>query len=294
MIRMLAAFFVICSSSGFVMQQAAPPSPNPLLRHYREGEKLTYHMKGINEAWHYEIQADGVVKKDSAGTYSEEYRWSHLISDGQETALTPANQDLRQEVTLDPNHNPTFPNLSKVGPQIIGPSTDLVTFYTDLWLTTKIGKLVHAGDHFYFKRSTPNSWADGSYVSLGEDSIDFDFMLEEVSPSDNTATLLVRHVPPEKPEIRLPADWMHKPVADTANNWVEVRRAKDGKYLAAVGKESFAVEMKISLKDGKILSGSIDNPVDTVERECEDAALTHCGDPKPHHIHRQIEMLLMQ
>src|SRR5215467_7653886 len=102
--------------------QTTPASPSfPLHRQYHDGEKLTYHMKGINEAWHYEIQADGVVKKDSAGTYSEEYRWSHLISDGQETALTPANQDLRQEVTLDPNHNPTFPNLSKVGPQIIGP-----------------------------------------------------------------------------------------------------------------------------------------------------------------------------
>lgn len=294
MMKVLAMFLVICSGSGFVMQQGATPNPNPLLRHYHDGEKLTYHMKGINETWHYEIQADGVVRKDSAGTYSEEYRWSHLISDNQETALTPANQDLRQEVTLDPNHNPTFPNLSKVGPQIVGPITDLMTFYIDLWMTVKIGQLVRAGDHFYFKRGTPNSWADGSYVLIGEDSIDFDFTLKDVHPSDNTAILVVRHVPPEKPEIRLPADWMHKPVADTANNWVEVRKIKGGKYLAAIGKESFVVEMKISLKDGKILSGSMDNPVETEERECDDAALVHCGNPKPHHIHRQIEMVLQQ
>jgi hypothetical protein len=25
---------------------------NPLRRHYRDGEKLAYHMKGINEDWH--------------------------------------------------------------------------------------------------------------------------------------------------------------------------------------------------------------------------------------------------
>jgi hypothetical protein len=32
-----------------------------LLRRYREGEKLTYHMKGIDEDWHYEIQAEILI-----------------------------------------------------------------------------------------------------------------------------------------------------------------------------------------------------------------------------------------
>src|SRR6202043_116361 len=116
--------------------------------------------------------------------------------------------------------------------------------------------------------------------------------LKDVNRSDNTATVIVRHVPPEKPEIRLPADWMSKPVAGTPNNWVQVTRIKNGKYLAAVGKETFDVEIRLSLVDGKILSGSIDNPVETTERECEDAALTKCGDPKAHGIRRRIEISL--
>jgi hypothetical protein len=62
------------------------------------------------------------------------------------------------------------------------------------------------------------------------------------------------------------------------------------KYLAAVGKETFDVERKLSLTDGKILSGSITNPVETIERECLDAALTTCGDPKPHAIKREIQV----
>jgi hypothetical protein len=99
-------------------------------------------------------------------------------------------------------------------------------------------------------------------------------------------------VAPEKPEIRLPADWMTKSVADTPNNWVQVTKTKAGKYLAAVGKETFDVEISVSLADGKILSGTIDNPVETTERECEDAALTKCGDPKPRGIRRQIEISL--
>jgi hypothetical protein len=96
--------------------------------------------------------------------------------------------------------------------------------------------------------------------------------------------VLIRHVPPENPEIRLPAEWMRKPVAGAPNNWVQIQKTKDGKYLAAVGKETFDGEIKLSLVDGKIVSASIDNPVETMERECAGVALTECGARKPHMI----------
>jgi hypothetical protein len=292
MIKMLAVILLICGGSNLLAAQALPDEQNVLLRRYREGEKLTYHMKGINEDWHYEIQADGIVKKDSTGTYFEEYGWSNLISDHQKVALSPASLDFRQQLTLDSNHNPAFPNLSQVDSRLIGPITDLMAFYVDLQLAVRTGKLAHPGDHFYFKRGAPNSWADGTHVLTGENAIDFDLTLKDVNRPDSTATLVVRHVPPEKPEIRLPADWMRKPVAVTANNCVQARTTKSGKYLAAVGKETFDVETKLSLADGKILSGSMDNRVETIARECEDAALTRCSGPRPHPIRRQIEISL--
>ena len=173
---------------------------------------------------------------------------------------------------------------------MIGPITDWMTFYVDLWLANKLNTLNHAGDHFYFKRGAPNSWADGNYVVLGEDSIDFDFTLKEVNQPQKIATLVVRHVPPEKPEIKIPVEWMRAPVADTPNNWVEVEKGPNGKYLAEVGKETFEVQIKVSLVDGRILSAKIDNPVEAISRECTDAALTSCTDPVPHHILRQIEV----
>lgn len=265
---------------------------NPLLRRYREGEKLTYHMKVVNEQWHYEIQADGVVKKSADGTYLEEYRWSHFMSDGQMLTPTLAGMNSFQQLTLDPNHPPIVPNLGQVDPRMIGPITDLLTFYVDVWMAVKADKLANAGDHFYVKRGTPASWADGNYTLLGEDSIDFDFTLKEVNGSNGTATLVVRHVPPEKPEVKFPVDWMRKPVAGTPNNWVQVQKTKGGKYLAASGKETFDVHIVLSLSDGKILSVHMDNPVKTVERECTDAALSQCGEPKPHFIRRQVEMSL--
>ena len=50
------------------------------------------------------------------------------------------------------------------------------------------------------------------------------------------------------------------PVADSANNWVEVKKTKNGKYAAGVGKETFDVTITISTADGRILSASMDTP----------------------------------
>jgi hypothetical protein len=290
--KMIASVGHIFAAAILLVAQDLTGDHIALLRRYHEGEKLTYRMKGSNESWHYEIQADGVVKKDPAGNYFEEYGWSNLVSDNQKVALSPASLGFRQQVSLDPNRNPAIPNLSQVDTRLIGPITDFMTFYADLWLAEKTGQLTHAGDHFLFKHGKPNSWADGTYVLIGEDALDFDFTLKEVKHSENTATLLIRHVPPQNPEINLPAEWMRKPVANTANNWVQVQKMEQGKYLAAVGKETFEVEITLSLIDGKILSGQIDNAVETIERQCADSALTTCGDSKPHSIRRQIAIKL--
>jgi len=271
-------------------KQSAAETPGLLARRYQEGEKLSYHMKGVNEKWRYEIQTDGVVKRDSSGRYFEEYTWSHLISDGVPVTFSSTTSNFRQIVSLAPETPPSLPNLSQVDPRLIGPITDWMTFYVDLWLANRLKKLSHAGDHFYFKRGTPNSWADGKHVSLGEDSIDFDFTLKNVNQTDEIATLLVRHVPPEKPEIRIPVEWMRPPVADTPNNWVEVEKRPNDKYLAEVGKETFDVHIEVSLANGKILSAKINNPVEAVLRECADATLTNCTASVPHHILRQIEI----
>ena len=54
------------------------------------------------------------------------------------------------------------------------------------------------------------------------------------------------------------------------------------------------VLLTVSLADGKILAGTMDNVVKTVQRTCDDDALTHCTDPAPHEIHRKIEIELVR
>jgi hypothetical protein len=44
---------------------------------------------------------------------------------------------------------------------------------------------------------------------------------------------------------------MRAPVADTPNNWVEVEKRGEKKIVAEVGKEAFAVEINVSLQNGK-------------------------------------------
>lgn len=281
--------------SGPAILAAQPPSQpqNPLHRQYREGETLVYNMTGLNESWHYTIRADGVVKKDAGGVYVEEYRWSHMISDGQPAQLSPATDTFRQRLTLDPDQPPAIPDLGKVDPRLIGPITDFMAFYSDLWLANKLNVLTHAGDHFYFKNPMgPASWADGARVLVGESAIDFDMTLKSVDAAAGTAVLIVRHVPPEKPATHLTAPWMQTPVGDTQNNWVQVTKTRDG-YDVGVGQETFTVEITLSLADGKILHATMDNLVKTIQRSCTDAALTQCDAAKPHDITREIEISLV-
>src|SRR5262249_35198514 len=152
----------------------------------------------------------------------------------------------------------TMPDLSKVQPGLIGPVTDLLTFYADLFLATHAGQLRKPGDRFFFANPIAASWADGTRVLIGEDSIDFDIQLTGIDRSRGVATLLVKHVPPKAQKIRMPAEWMREPVAGVPNNWVQVRRAAGG-YIGAVGKETFDVELTISLSAGEILSATMDN-----------------------------------
>jgi hypothetical protein len=260
------------------------------VRRYRDGEKLTYHMKGNEDGKRYEIRASGVVKRDAQGHSYEEYAWSNLVREGVPVALPPASVQFRQVLSLDPELTPSLPNLAQV-PVLIGPITDLLTFYSDFWLTIREAKLRNVGDRFSFQPNMTASWADGRNVILGQSTIDFEMSLESIDNASQTATLLVRHVPPKVSPLKLPAAWMAESVADTQNNWVSIRRSDD-MYLAAVGKETFDVQMNINLADGVILSGILDNIVQTKERECTDATVRNCGEARSRRIARQIEIVL--
>jgi hypothetical protein len=154
----------------------------------------------------------------------------------------------------------------------------------------KLGTLEREGDHATFANNHPNSWADGRLILVGEDAIDFDLTVGRVDRSAGTAELIVRHVAPADPAIRLAADWMKVPVGKGANNWTQVAHPAPGKYLAGVGNELIEVRIDVALVSGRIVSATMNNPVDVVERDCEDLEALKCGEPRRYRIVRSIEI----
>jgi hypothetical protein len=48
--------------------------------------------------------------------------------------------------------------------------------------------------------------------------------------------------------------------------------------------------LTIDTSNGTIVSATMQNPVQALSRDCRDAALTECGDPRPDPTMREIEM----
>jgi hypothetical protein len=287
----VAGSLLMVSSQMICSQAPTEHQPVTLKREYRDGEILAYHMKAVNDGHlktvRYEAEASAKVSEEPARRFIESVAWTGLIVNGEPLVLTPASQEFREALSLSPEFTLSVPDLSRVQPMLIGPIVDLLTFYADVQLAMRQKDLLKAGDHVYVKHGVPSSWADGTYTVFGQDSIDFDITLTKVDAT--TQTLLIRHVPPVKGQIPFPVAWMGEPVDKLPNNWAEVERA-DGKYLAEVGEEFFEVTIKLAMPSGRIISAEMDNPVEVLERDCEDVALTKCNAPTRYRIHRQISL----
>ncbi len=272
-----------------LLAQQSPNSLVSLQRRYVDGTISHYLMTGNNDGWQYTIRATDTVKRDANGRYYEDIGWSDLTSNAQQT-LTPASLSLRQTVSLDdPASYMRVPNLTNVQPLLIGPITDTLTFYSDLLLAEK-ASLIQAGQTAYVSRTTPNSWADGQRVLLGQDVVDFSLSVESVSPAQHTETLLIQHVPPPVLHIEQPAKWMQESASAKPNNFVQVAKESEG-FSAETGKESFKVKLVVDTRDGSVISAAMNNPVVLRTRICVDRELSHCGSEVSKTILRKITLM---
>jgi hypothetical protein len=137
-------------------------------------------------------------------------------------------------------------------------------------------KLVQPGQTAYVSRTTPNSWADGQRVLLGQDVVDFSLKVETVNPAEHTETILIQHVPPPALHVQLPAKWMQEPTSAKPSNFVQVSKQDDG-FIAETGKETFDVRLVVDARDGHMLSATMHNPVLLTTRKCTDRELNQCG-----------------
>jgi hypothetical protein len=291
---MLGVSLSVSSQAQQAAKAAGSALSTPLARQYQDGEKIGYTISCINhgraKTTEYEARAEGAVHKDATGIFVENLSWTDLQINDDQMRLSAGSRAFHEPLSLATGSKLAIPPLGKVQPDLIGPIVDLLTFYADVKIAMNQKTLLHPGDHAYVKFGAPNSWADGTHVIVGEDSIDFDVTLQSIDQANGYATFIVRHVPPAQPQIKLAAAWMKDRVGAAANNWVQVEKTSDGKYIAGVGEETFDVQIQVALNTGRILSAIMDNPVKVEQRACTDAALITCSSPERYTIHREINL----
>jgi hypothetical protein len=266
------------------------PARAQFARRYASGDTVSYVMNGLNaeegrDSIRYRGAASGVVTRDSAGRWSEQLTWTQLDRNDAHVALDPPHA--RQVLSLAPEWQ-ALPDLRGVAPQLIGPMLDLFTFYVDAKLAVSQAGVRAPGDSVLLPLGVGGSWADGQSVVMGKDAVDFQIRL--ISVAADRATIEVRHVPPAASKLALAAPWMNQAVGTLPNNWVEVVKRPDSRYRARVGSESFDVVLEIGRSDGRLLSAVMHNPVEVVERDCDDAALSVCGSQRRYWISRVITL----
>ncbi|HEY0785475.1 MAG TPA: hypothetical protein VGD62_06350, partial [Acidobacteriaceae bacterium] len=138
----------------------AAPAQGALARHYQPGEQVAYTMHGTNQGhtstFDYQAHAQATVQKTASGSFTEVFTWSDFKVGGQLFPLSPESLQFHEPLSLAPDQSVTVPDLSKVQPILIGPTTDLLTFYADVQLAMRQKGLVHAGDHVFFAHGVPN------------------------------------------------------------------------------------------------------------------------------------------
>ncbi len=155
MILVSAAFEPLVVLTG--TQDPARPE-SPLTRRYHEGERLSYRMTATNRdrtgTTRYEATARGVVKRDNAGNFFEEYKWTDIVWNGAAFELPPASRAFRQVLSLSPQLTPSLPDFSRIDSRLVGPTADLMTFYSDVWLAMRQTSLSYRGSRRRDKRTS--------------------------------------------------------------------------------------------------------------------------------------------
>jgi len=118
-------------------------SPRLLARRYVEGNRLRYRITGNENGTTYQVTIVATTTKRTDGRFVEEIAWSDMVVNGAPRALTPTSQAFRVAVTLEGGAPFDWPDLSKA-PGIIGPVTDMLNFYADLFLVRHQGSLRQA------------------------------------------------------------------------------------------------------------------------------------------------------
>lgn len=256
---------------------------------------VRHYVKGQVSNYSYTENEDGAVTTAEArlrsyihgGIGGEQVKWFELTSAGQ-NMNAQARAFPPYDLSLDPRDPDglALPNTQTAG-DLLGPITDLGTFYVDLSIPVGIDNLHQPGQSY--TDPTPLSGNFASATSpVGQDLIQLTTTLTSLNATQ--ATFTSTYVPPPQGGLTLTQPFMDSPVCGSTPNNFELVQQQGTGYQALWGCENFTVTTVVNRPSGQIVSAQITNPLQLDEVTCTDEALTDCQAPVPLTIPRTAQL----
>lgn len=276
--------------------EAGPSRPYRYVRRYEPGRRFRYRQEtrhwtnskldSVHVATsHHEVLRGAVAR--------ERVRWEDLeVTRGDKTASQTALAAAIEpyEISLHPDGSLALPPLRE--PAMVGPISDLTTFYVAISPSIGIDTLTKVGDEHVMPEAVRGVWTVLPHTPLGEDCIVPRVKITHLDV--NTVTFHTAFEPPSTPCLEPLGPWMREPVDGTRpNNFRQVTADPSGTRIVMWGREAFTTECRVERPSGRILVASMENTLTLKVRVGCDATLESCAGEFPTTIRRTVKLKLL-
>jgi hypothetical protein len=289
-VRVCLAMLIITRSALPQVGQGTSPSEHfQYSRRYLAGEKYAYELKALTEGESTALAAvaEVEVRMDADVPY-ERIRWVSL-KDGDTDESEAARRVPPTEFSLARRGSLQFTKPTD-NPKMLGPVTDLYTFYFAVSPLAGIENVSQDGEEYVRPEPITGDWSDGKDYLVGQSHVEVRMRLVKAGP--DRVTYQTAFVPTHG--LRTETAWMSAPVcAGQPNNFQMIRRQGDG-YVAVWGCEEFKVETEVGARTGRILSAHMDDRLTWKLMYCTDRELTKCSPLPDRKQHRLVDLSLRE
>ncbi|MGH9657136.1 MAG: hypothetical protein ACRD96_01255 [Bryobacteraceae bacterium] len=223
-----------------------------------------------------------VVVRD--GIPRERVRWTGLVgSDG-----VDYGEAARKAGTMELSLHPAGPlELVKPAgnPRMVGPVTDLYTFFFAVSPRAGVTRAEGPGDVYVRPEPVMGDWSDGEQFLIGQDRTEVRIKLVSREPRLVYETAFV---PPAAGGLEMARDWMREPVCGPAPNNFQMVRRQGEQFVVLWGCEEFTT--RTEMDSGRIERATMNNVLRWRMRVCMDRELGRCFDQPNLSRRRRVEL----
>ena len=175
---------------------------------------------------------------------------------------------------------------------VVGPVTDLLTFWVAISPQAGIDKVSKVGQSYVLPEAPVASWANGVDIPVGQDCIQISITLKELGES--TAVFETRFMPPEEASLKMLKSWMDESVVEGTPNNFQQQMSMGEAAMVMWGREYFVVTSTVRRADGMLLSATMSNELQLKMKIGCSSELQACKHEVPLHIRRELSLELQE